>query len=97
MSDLKSWIPSIVGVITMAAMLIGWGAWLQTEVAKNNAEFDARLIALENRADDNVEIRRRIWDRIQLLEATTIAVDERTRGMAKQLDQMYRVIMEGRE
>jgi hypothetical protein len=97
MTEMKSWIPPIVGIISMAAIVIGWGAWLQTEVAKNNAEFDARLIALENRADDNVEIRRRIWDRIQLLEATTIAVDERTKGMAKQIDQMYRVIMESRE
>ena len=44
MTDMKSWIPSIVAVITMAAMLIGWGAWLQTEVAKNSAEFDALLI-----------------------------------------------------
>lgn len=64
------------------------------------AETGSRINALEIAVDDNVALRRKQWDRIevveqqqQLLDSQLSGLNERTRGIARQTDRIVDILL----
>lgn len=86
-----------IGII--AALVVQTLALLYTE-ASWRAETGIRIDALEIAVEDNVQRRRKQWDRIEVVErqqkllATQLAgLDERTKGIARQTDRIVDILL----
>ncbi|WNK00107.1 hypothetical protein L2D14_01455 [Thalassospiraceae bacterium LMO-JJ14] len=86
-----------IGII--AALVVQTVALLYTEAAWR-AETGSRINALEIAVDDNVALRRKQWDRIELIEqqqklldSQLSGLDERTRGIARQTDRIVDILL----
>jgi len=86
-----------IGII--AALVVQTVALLYTEAAWR-AETGNRINALEIAVEDNVVLRRKQWDRIELVEQQQKMLDsqlaglnERTRGIARQTDRIVDILL----
>jgi len=86
-----------IGII--AALIVQTVALLYTE-ATWRAETGSRINALEIAVDDNVALRRKQWDRIEvieqqqkLLDSQLAGLNERTRGIARQTDRIVDILL----
>ncbi len=86
-----------IGII--AALVVQTLALLYTEAAWR-AETGSRINALEIAVEDNVVLRRKQWDRIEMVEQQQKRLDsqlsglnERTRGIARQTDRIVDILL----
>lgn len=83
-------------IVALVAQTI---ALLYTEAAWR-AETGSRINALEVAVEDNVHLRRKQWDRIEVVErqqkrvdSQLAGLDERTRGIARQTDRIVDILL----
>ncbi|MCK5777833.1 MAG: hypothetical protein KAH11_03515 [Rhodospirillales bacterium] len=98
--DQRAWhLDKRVPIGIIAALIVQTLALLYTEAAWR-AETGNRINALEIAVEDNVVLRRKQWDRIELIEqqqkmldSQLAGLDERTRGIARQTDRILDILL----
>jgi len=98
--DQRAWhLDKRVPIGIIAALVVQTLALLYTEAAWR-AETGNRINALEIAVEDNVVLRRKQWDRIEvveqqqkLLDSQLAGLDERTRGIARQTDRILDILL----
>ncbi|MGJ3260423.1 MAG: hypothetical protein ACFE0S_12550 [Rhodospirillales bacterium] len=98
--DQRAWhLDKRVPIGIIAALIVQTLALLYTDAAWR-AETGTRINALETAVEDNVQRRRKQWDRIEaverqqkLLDSRLAGLDERTKGIARQTDRIVDILL----